>query len=81
MRIDHVLYKHSNQVKVDTLQWFTCLSNVPGLNGVSYSDHEGVCVEFAVCPAENPKGICFSSADNGTDVFKRHECIDTDTQF
>jgi hypothetical protein len=47
-RIDHILYKHTSRVKVNTLKWLTCLSRVPGNTDINYSDHEGVCAEFSL---------------------------------
>jgi hypothetical protein len=53
MRIDHILYKHSKRIHVDTIKWYTCLSKISGLNNVNYSDHEGVCAEFSIQKGES----------------------------
>ncbi len=46
-RIDHILYKHSDRICVETGKWSTTLHRIPGLD-IHYSDHEAVHVEFNI---------------------------------
>ncbi len=47
LRLDHIMYKHSNRINVDTTKWFTCFDKIPEKN-IHYSDHLGVCAEFNI---------------------------------